>query len=353
MVEFQANYLFLIFLLVLVVCCGYRKIRLKLEEYYKVRPKGDADHEKQTDESPVSLLQVTVSRPIRVIFGDEAVLEKYDPSELAQIPKPRLGEGTLGTLYKAVHKFGSTVTIRKIRKEVASSDDFEFWIKFFGGLRNDSISKPIFSFWYGGEAFVVHEYFCLGSLEELLHGTEGIQYTPLTWKIRQQIALDAAKAVAAVHKQVITNGKALVCGVIKASNILINIDFSARLSSYEIPYLIPPATIIRRNPGRIAPELTHSQYKVPKVFTQKSDVYGFGILLLELVTGKKASVTNLGEYIKEKKRREGLEGIPDKRMVDVNPNVVAFVGIARLCLRNDPYSRPSMDQVVKMIQDLE
>lgn len=162
--------MFLIFLLVLVVCCGYRKIRLKLEEYYKVRPKGDADHEKQTDESPVSLLQVTVSRPIRVIFGDEAVLEKYDPSELAQIPKPRLGEGTLGTLYKAVHKFGSTVTIRKIRKEVASSDDFEFWIKFFGGLRNDSISKPIFSFWYGGEAFVVHEYFCLGSLEELLHG---------------------------------------------------------------------------------------------------------------------------------------------------------------------------------------
>ncbi|KAF1001763.1 hypothetical protein AG4045_027379 [Apium graveolens] len=201
--------------------------------------------------------------------GTLAIVEKYDPSELAQIPKPRLGEGTLGTLYKAVHKFGSTVTIRKIRPEVASSDDFEFWIKFFGGLQNDSIAKLIFSFWYGGEAFVVHEYFCLGSLEELLHGTEGIQYTPLTWKIRQQIALDAAKAVTAVHKQVIAN------------------------------------------------------------------------------------VTNLGEYIKEKKRREGLEGIPDKRMVDVNPNLAAFIGIARLCLRNDPKARPSMDQVVEMIHDLE
>lgn len=125
---------------------------------------------KQTNETPVSLLEVKVSLPTRVIFGDEAIVEKYDPSELAQIPKLRLGEGTLGTLYKAVLKCGSTVTIRKIREEVARSDDFEFWIKFFGGVRDDSLLTLLFGFWYGGEAFVVYEYFCLGSLEGLLHG---------------------------------------------------------------------------------------------------------------------------------------------------------------------------------------
>lgn len=170
--------------------------------------------------------------------------------------------------------------------------------------------------------------------------------------MRKHIALCAAKAVAFIHTQVTKNGEALVCGVIKSSNILIRLDCSACLSSYETPYLVSPATIIRRNPGRVAPELTHTRNS-RKMFTQKSDVYSFGVLLLELITGQRPTMIDLGEYILEKRKREGLTGIYDKRLGEVKENMIEMVGIARVCVSRNPRDRPSMDIVVQMIQSLE
>ncbi|KAA8545895.1 hypothetical protein F0562_020654 [Nyssa sinensis] len=316
-----------------------------------IEKKAKSAESKATNTTPVSLIEVKVSRPTRVIFGDEATGQKYDPSELAQLPKIRLGEGILGTLYKAVLNSGTIITIRKIREGLNDSDNLEFWGEFFGGMPDNWLLPMHFGFWYGGEAFVIYEYLCLGSLEELLHGSEGIQFSPLNWGIRQQIALCAAKALASIHSRVTKSGKALVCGVIKASNILIRLDFSACLSGYETPYLVSHGTIIRRNPGRVAPELIQMQNS-PEVFTHKSDVYSFGILLLELITGKKPMVTNLEEYVKEKRRREGLSGVYDKRIKDVKENVADMLRIAGLCLSHNPRDRPSMDKVVQMIQGL-
>ncbi|KAK9286079.1 hypothetical protein L1049_014459 [Liquidambar formosana] len=276
----------------------------------------------------------------------------YDPSEMAPLPKERLGEGTLGTLFKVVLECGSIITLRKIRDGLVKSKDFECWISFFGGVRDVCLVPIHFCFWYGGEAFVLYEYYCLGSLEELLHGSEGMQFTPLNWGIRQRIALCAAMAIASIHSRITKSGESLICGVIKSSNILIRVDFSACLSGYETPYLVSPATIIRRNSSRVAPELTYTHNR-PQVFTQKSDVYSFGVLLLELITGKKPAMTNLGKYVEESKKKEGLKGIYDKRVADVKESVVEMIGIAESCLLHNPNERPSMDRVVQMIQGLE
>lgn len=120
--------------------------------------------------TPMSILEVKVERYIKVIFGDEAAARKYDPTEISQIPIVRLGEGTLGALFKVVLNCGSTVTMRKIRVGLVSSDDLDFWINFFGDLCYVWLLKIEFCVWYGGEAFVMYEYLFLGSLEELLHG---------------------------------------------------------------------------------------------------------------------------------------------------------------------------------------
>ncbi|KAL4279083.1 hypothetical protein GQ457_03G003000 [Hibiscus cannabinus] len=280
--------------------------------------------------TPSSLLEVKVTFPIKVIFGDVTVAKKYDPSELAQIPKTRLGEGTLGTLFKVVLGCGSVTTIRKIREGlIVSAGALEMWVNFFGGMKDDGLLLPIhFSFWYGGEAFILYEYLILGSLEELLH----------------------AQAVALIHSRVTQNAEPLICGVIKASNILIRVDFSACLSSYETPYLVPPEMIVKRNPGRVAPELKGHHRKI---FTQESDVYSFGILLLELVTGQRPSMTNLRAYVNERKVKGGLNCVYDKKMGDAgNGNLAEMIEIAWICLSCKPHDRPSMDGVVRMIQSL-
>ncbi|GFY95060.1 EF-TU receptor [Actinidia rufa] len=191
---------------------------------------------KVTNVTPVSLLEVKVTLPTKVIFRDESIQQKYDPSELAQLSKTRIERSRKGWLVRMILRPGS---------------------RSFGGLNDVWLSKMHLGFWYGGQVFIVHEYFCLGSLEQLLHGCEGTQFTPLSWGVRLRIAFCAAKAVASLHKQVTRKGSNLVCGVIKSSNILIQLDFSACLSGYETPYLIPPSTIVRRNPGRVAPELTN------------------------------------------------------------------------------------------------
>ncbi|KAL8234740.1 hypothetical protein R6Q59_020840 [Mikania micrantha] len=302
-----------------------------------------------TNQTPISL-EVKITLPTRIIFGDNETITRFDASELVQLPKNRLGEGSLGTLYKVVLDCGSMVTIRKISNRISSLRDFEHWVRFFSRVCDDCWLLPmLFGFWYGGEAFVIHEYLCLGSLEDLLHGSEGVQSTPLNWKIRQQIALGAAKAVASIHSRVTETGEPLICGVIKSSNFLIQTDFSPRLSSYETPYLIHPSTIIRRNCGRMAPELTQTRC-IYKSFTQSSDVYSFGILMLELITGKKPSVTNLGQYVAEKRNREGPKGVPDKRMVGVTDNISTMIMIGQICLLSNPKQRPTMGGVVEMIQ---
>ncbi|KAI3789361.1 hypothetical protein L2E82_02154 [Cichorium intybus] len=330
---------FLFLLIMFIICSLHRAITFISTKLAKSTAAAQL-----TNQPPISL-EVKITLPTRTIFGDDETIRRFNPSDLIQLPKNRLGEGSLGTLYKVVLDSGSIITIRKICAKVTRGRDFENWIRYFGGVRDDQWLLPLrFGFWYAGEAFVILDYLCLGSLEELLHGSEGVQFTPLNWEIREQITLGAAKAVASIHS------RGLICGVIKSSNFLIQSDFSPRLSSYETPYLISSSTIIRRNCGRMAPELTRTR-SISKSFSEASDVYSFGILMLEIITGKKPSVTNLGQYVAEKRKREGMEGVPDRKMTGAKENVSGkMIMIAGLCLLSDPKQRPSMGTVVEMIQ---
>ncbi|KAL4588765.1 hypothetical protein LXL04_001660 [Taraxacum kok-saghyz] len=332
---------FFLLLTMFLVCTLHRAITLISTKLTKTTTTTTTTQ--ITNQTPISL-EVKITLPTKIIFGDDETITRFNPSDLIQLPKNRLGEGSLGTLYKVVLDSGSIITIRKICANVTRGGNFEHWVRFFGSVSDDRWLLPLrFGFWYGGEAFVIHDYLCLGSLEELLHGSEGVRFTALNWEIREQIVLGGAKSVASIHS------RGLICGVIKSSNFLIQSDFSPRLSSYETPYLISTSTIIRRNCGRMAPELTRTR-SISRSFTQASDVYSFGILMLEIITGKKPSVTNLGQYVLEKRKREGLKGVPDKRMTCVKENISNMIMIAGACLLSDPKQRPSMGSVVEMIQ---
>lgn len=153
-------------LLILMLCFCSRSCFRRIKD----RKKDKSSTGKVTNVTPVSLLEVKVTLPTIEIFGDKFVAEKYDPPALAQLPKVRLGEGTLGTLFKIVLDCGSIITMRMIREGLVDAGTLEVWIKFFGGIHGTWLLPMHFSFWYGGEAFILYDYLCLGSLEDLLHG---------------------------------------------------------------------------------------------------------------------------------------------------------------------------------------
>lgn len=161
--------------LVLLIICGLHKaityISAKVSKFSNTRV---------TNQSPISL-EVKITLPTTIIFGDVETIKSLDPSELVQLPKNRLGEGTIGTLYKVVLDSGSMVTIRKVCKRISGAGGFEHWVRFFGGVRDERWLLPMLcGFWFHGEAYVIHEYLCLGSLEELLHGISFEFYSVLS-----------------------------------------------------------------------------------------------------------------------------------------------------------------------------
>ncbi|KAM7486269.1 hypothetical protein LguiA_002278 [Lonicera macranthoides] len=129
------------------------------------------------------------------------------------------------------------------------------------------------------EKFVVYDYYDQGSVSVMLHSKIGEGRTPLDWETCLRIAIGTARGIAYIHTQ--TDGK-LVHGNIKASNIFLNSQRDGCISKHGLTTLInqavPPDAKI---PGYRAPEVTNTSE-----VSQASDVYSYGVLLLELLTGK-------------------------------------------------------------------
>lgn len=157
--------------LISFVCTIYATIQLIFNRLVEKWRTKSSDGKVTTTITPVSVPEVKVTLFTKLIFEEGGFAKNYcDPLELAQLPRVMLGEGSLGTVFKLILNCGYIVTARVIREVLVKPDDFELWINFFGGIRNTLLLPMHLSFWYAGEAFIVYEYLCLGSLEELLHG---------------------------------------------------------------------------------------------------------------------------------------------------------------------------------------
>lgn len=133
------------------------------------------------------------------------------------------------------------------------------------------------------EKLLVYDYMPNANLFWLLHGNRGPGRTPLDWTTRLKIATGAAQGLAFIHTS--CKSLRLVHGNIKSTNILIDKDGNARVSDFGLSVLASPSSIPKSN-GYRAPEPPVDARKL----TQKCDVYSFGVLLLELLTGKCPSI---------------------------------------------------------------
>lgn len=125
--------------------------------------------------------------------------------------------------------------------------------------------------------YVVHDLDGIGLCFLIGSGNKGNGRTPLNWETRAGIALGAARAISYLHSRDSTTSH----GNIKSSNILLSNSYEAKVSDYGLAPIISSTSAPNRIDGYRAPEVTDA-----RKISQKADVYSFGVLILELLTGK-------------------------------------------------------------------
>nr|KYP61455.1 putative inactive receptor kinase At1g48480 family [Cajanus cajan] len=286
-----------------------------------------------------------------VFFGNS--VKVFDLEDLLRASAEVLGKGTFGTTYKAVLEDGPVVAVKRLKDVTVSEKEFKEKIDVVGVMDHENL-VPLRAYYYSREEkLLVHDYLPMGSLSAILHGNKGAGRIPLNWEMRSGIALGAARGIEYLHSQ----GPSVSHGNIKSSNILLTKSYDARVSDFGLAHLVGPSSTPNRVAGYRAPEVTD-----PRRVSQKADVYSFGVLLLELLTGKAPTHALLNEegvdlprWVQSVVREEWSSEVFDIELLRYHNSEEEMVQLLQLavdCAVPYPDNRPSMSQVRQRIEEL-
>ncbi|TKY56695.1 inactive receptor kinase [Spatholobus suberectus] len=286
-----------------------------------------------------------------VFFG--SVNRVFSLDELLRASAEVLGKGTFGTTYKATLEMGASVAVKRLKDVTATEREFRERIEQVGKMVHHNL-VPLRGYCFSrDEKLVVYDYMPMGSLSALLHANGGVGRTPLNWETRSAIALGAARGIAYIH----SHGPTSSHGNIKSSNILLTKSFEARVSDFGLAYLALPTSTPNRVSGYRAPEVTDALKVSPK-----ADVYSFGIMLLELLTGKAPTHSSLNEdgvdlprWVQSVVQDEWNTDVFDMELLryqNVEEEMVKLLQLALECTAQHPDQRPPMDVVASKIEEI-
>ncbi|MQL89823.1 hypothetical protein Taro_022406, partial [Colocasia esculenta] len=265
-----------------------------------------------------------------------------------------IGDGGFGTLYKAEFSNGLVVAVKKINNvSEQGKDDFCREMELLGRLHHRHLVALKGFCIEKHERFLMYEYMEKGSLHDHLHSSGR---TPLSWQRRIQIAIDVANALEYLH---VYCDPPLCHGDINSSNILLDENFTAKVADFGLTHISRRGLIgfraenadIRGSPGYMDPE-----YVVTQELTEKSDVYSYGVLLLELVTGRHAvqDNKNLVEWFQQLMTTDSsLPEFVDPQIKDSYDleQLRVIAGIIEWCNQSEGKARPSIKQVLMMLYE--
>ncbi|KAF7831075.1 receptor-like cytoplasmic kinase 176 [Senna tora] len=285
-------------------------------------------------------------------------------------PDSVVGEGGFGSVFKgwideqtlepAKPRSGIVIAVKKLNQEgFQGHNEWLTEINYLGQLHHPNLVKLIGYCLENDHRLLVYEFLTKGSLDNHLF-RRASHVEPLSWSIRMKVALDAAKGLAYLHSDEVK----VIYRDFKTSNILLDSNYNAKLSDFGLAKDGPAgdksyvSTRVMGTYGYAAPE-----YMATGHLTKKSDIYSFGVVLLEILSGKRAvdknrptREHNLVEWAKpylSSKRR--IFQVMDARIEGKYRvrEAMKVANIAIQCLSVEPRFRPSMADVVRALEQLQ
>ncbi|XP_023729785.1 probable LRR receptor-like serine/threonine-protein kinase At1g56130 [Lactuca sativa] len=268
-----------------------------------------------------------------------------------------LGEGGFGPVYKGILSDGKIVAVKQL--SVASHHgrtQFITEISTISSVQHWNLVKLHGCCIEGARRLLVYEYLENKSLDQALFGKRNVQ---IDWATRFNICLGTAKGLAYLHEE---SRPRIVHRDVKASNILLDADLSPKISDFGLAKLYDDkrthmSTRVAGTIGYLAPE-----YAMRGHLTSKADVFGFGVVCLEIVSGRPNYEDKLDSEQKYLLQWAWSLYESNRSLELVDPSLTSFneqeatrmIGIALMCVQASPSLRPAMSRVIAMLSgDIE
>nr|XP_016459499.1 PREDICTED: BRASSINOSTEROID INSENSITIVE 1-associated receptor kinase 1-like isoform X2 [Nicotiana tabacum] len=270
-----------------------------------------------------------------------------------------LGRGGFGKVYKGRLADGSLVAVKRLKEERTQGGELQFQteVEMISMAVHRNLLRLLGFCMTATERLLVYPYMSNGSVASRLRERPESD-PPLEWSIRKRIALGSARGLAYLHDHC---DPKIIHRDVKAANILLDEEYEAVVGDFGLAKLMDykdthVTTAVRGTIGHIAPE-----YLSTGKSSEKTDVFGYGVMLLELITGQRAfdlaRLANdddvmLLDWVKGLLKDKKYETLVD---ADLQGNyeeeeVEQLIRVALLCTGSSPMERPKMSEVVRMLE---
>lgn len=282
-------------------------------------------------------------------FNEDDIVWRLDEKNV-------VGSGVSGKVYKVLLPSGEPVAVKRLWKTGKvggkQGSSLKAEIETLGKVCHRNIVKLLCCSSSEEITLLVYEYVPNGSLADVLHSPDFV----LDWPVRFNIAIGAARGLAYLHHDYVPQ---VLHRDIKSSNILLDSDYEPKLADSGLAKILGDPTHLQSvssvvgSYGYVAPE-----YAYTAKVNEKIDVYGFGVVLLELITGRKAvemeqdDLIDVVKWVRGKvNTKDGIWKVLDPKIREKSEQeMVSVLKVALLCTSVLPQRRPSMQEVVEMLQ---
>ncbi|KAG8378082.1 hypothetical protein BUALT_Bualt08G0101000 [Buddleja alternifolia] len=357
----------LIFAIVLIICKSSSKRRRNNRSISPTRARN-LPLRKPTTSSGLSSISIGESASF------DPTLKHVSMKELVDVTRNFstdliIGDGSFGLVYKAQLNSGPIVAVKKLSPDAFQGlREFRAEMETLGKIRHENIVKILGYCATGSDRVLIYEFIEKGSLDQWLYDTSSEDNyddvelrLPLSWQTRMKIVKGVAKGLEYMHNL----DTAIIHRDIKASNVLLDADFEAHIADFGLARQIECAhshvsTQVAGTMGYMPPEYFHGAMKA----TVMGDVYSFGVLMLEIITGRRPSFPFLGEDGREVRLIEWINKMVEQNrymeMVDASISkddlkesiVVEIFKIGVKCGNEKWKDRPTMKEVVQELDNI-